>query len=301
MGKRLTDKEYYERVLDAVGLEYKMLTKFKGVHKKVLMYHEVCGNAWMVEAKAFIGIKGKKGSRCPFCYGNVRLTTKQYQDKLNKLGNNEYELLSEYVNAHKLVKIRHKVCGITYMQAPMSFLAGSRCKYCSGDSSCNEYIDYKLKRDTGDEFTRVSNYIDAGSYIDIKHNVCGNIFKTTGMKLDVYKVPRCPKCFVSHGEANIATYLRMNNIKFEPQKKFEGLKRLSYDFYVPKFNTLIEYQGKQHYDSVNFFGGDKTLSDQKERDSRKKVFAKDKGYKLLEIPYTISSYNAICSYLKENL
>ena len=41
-----------------------------------------------------------------------------------------------------------------------------------------------------------------------------------------------------------------NNITFEIQKRFEGLvdkSYLTYDFYIPSKNLLIEFNGEQHY------------------------------------------------------
>lgn len=48
------------------------------------------------------------------------------------------------------------------------------------------------------------------------------------------------------GEKFIQNWLDKNNIKYEPQKKFNDLKdklSLSYDFYLPEQKVLIEYQG----------------------------------------------------------
>ena len=65
-------------------------------------------------------------------------------------------------------------------------------------------------------------------------------------------------CLKSHGEETISNILTKNNIKFEKQKAFAGLKYknpLKCDFYLPDFNLVIEYNGEQHYKSVNFYGG----------------------------------------------
>lgn len=60
---------------------------------------------------------------------------------------------------------------------------------------------------------------------------------------------------------------------------------LSYDFYLPQYNLLIEYQGEQH---ENFKEGWITEEDfiiQKEHDRRKKKYTKDNNIELLEIWY----------------
>ena len=85
-------------------------------------------------------------------------------------------------------------------------------------------------------------------------------------------------------------FLFNNGINFEYQKTFDNLYgiqngKLSYDFYIPNHNLLIEYQGKQHEEPIEFFGGEEQFKIQQEHDKRKREYAKNNGYKLLEIWY----------------
>lgn len=103
-------------------------------------------------------------------------------------------------------------------------------------------------------------------------------------------------CMKSHGEYYISTYLLSNSINFEKQKKFSDLLgvgggNLSYDFYLPNHNMLIECQGEQHERPIEYFGGEEQFIIQQEHDRRKREYAKDNGYKLLEISY--KDYNNI--------
>lgn len=103
-------------------------------------------------------------------------------------------------------------------------------------------------------------------------------------------------CMKSYGEYYISAYLLSNNINFENQKKFSDLLgvgggNLSYDFYLPKYNMLIECQGEQHERPIEYFGGEEQFAIQQEHDRRKREYAKDNGYKLLEISY--KDYNNI--------
>ena len=97
-------------------------------------------------------------------------------------------------------------------------------------------------------------------------------------------------CIKSIGEHNINTYLSKNNINYQSQKKFDNLigiggNPLSYDFYLPDYKILIEAQGIQHEKSVELFGGKEQFERQQEHDKRKKEYAENNGYKLLEIWY----------------
>ena len=61
---------------------------------------------------------------------------------------------------------------------------------------------------------------------------------------------------------------------------------LSYDFYLPQYNLLIEYQGEQHEKFVErFHKSEEDFIIQKEHDRRKKKYTKDNNIKLLEIWY----------------
>lgn len=106
---------------------------------------------------------------------------------------------------------------------------------------------------------------------------------------------RCPICKESHGERKIRKYLTKNNIDFIPQKEFSNLlgtgnKALSYDFYIPYKNLLIEFQGEQHYRVVDFNSkgmkkAEKKFEIQQEHDKRKRDYAKQNNIDLLEITY----------------
>lgn len=65
----------------------------------------------------------------------------------------------------------------------------------------------------------------------------------------------------------------------------DWLGRQSLDVYIPRLNLGIEYQGIQHYEPVEFFGGEDGLRTRKELDQRKRVKCEDRGVKLLEWRY----------------
>ena len=97
-------------------------------------------------------------------------------------------------------------------------------------------------------------------------------------------------CMKSSGELFTSKYLQNHNITFESQKTFNDLlgignRKLSYDFYLPDYNMLIECQGKQHAQPIEYFGGEKKFKIQQEHDKRKREYANNNGYRLLEINY----------------
>ena len=72
-----------------------------------------------------------------------------------------------------------------------------------------------------------------------------------------------------------------NNIVYEYQKHFSWLGKQSLDFYIPSKNIAIECQGGQHFFAYDFFGGEKGLTETKNRDIKKKKLCDDNGVNLL--------------------
>lgn len=68
----------------------------------------------------------------------------------------------------------------------------------------------------------------------------------------------CPICKKSKGENSVAKFLVENKIEFEGQKSFDNCigkkNKLPFDFYLSNYNVLIEFDGKQHFKPVNFYG-----------------------------------------------
>lgn len=62
----------------------------------------------------------------------------------------------------------------------------------------------------------------------------------------------------------------------------------SLDIYIPSVKVAIEYQGKQHYEPVKFFGGESVFESQKERDNKKRTLCQKNDITLIEWPYTRS-------------
>ena len=98
----------------------------------------------------------------------------------------------------------------------------------------------------------------------------------------------------SKGEKKIYSILVSHKIPFIEEYEFPDLmstsgRRLRFDFAV--FNDqkellfLIEYQGKQHYQSVEYFGGNSAIQRQRYNDSLKRAYCIKNKIKVVYIPY----------------
>jgi Zn finger protein HypA/HybF involved in hydrogenase expression len=92
----------------------------------------------------------------------------------------------------------------------------------------------------------------------------------------------------STGEEIIKSILDRKYIRYEREKTFEGCfnrKKLRFDFYLPDLNTCIEFNGIQHYEPIEKFGGVKSLKYQINNDRIKYNFCISNGINLIIISY----------------
>ncbi|MBR0536440.1 MAG: hypothetical protein IIX14_08695 [Clostridia bacterium] len=139
---------------------------------------------------------------------------------------------------------------------------------------------------------------------------CGNVKFADGYYLRKGMISSCGCLAQSKYELYVLQYFNKKNyissIDYETQKRFDDLRGveeglLSYDFAFYKNNKLfafIECQGQQHYEPIEFFGGKEQFAKQQLHDELKKFYAKSIGIPLIEIPYTVESYNEVENILK---
>lgn len=207
-----------------------------------------------------------------------------------------YILISEkYINAKtKLEYIcpEHKEYGSQYITYN-NLKCGFGCKYCGIEKTANSRrLPFEKVKEIfarHDMILLEQNYINANTpmgYICKHHKEFGVQYMALSNAYKQY----CPYCNVIKGEEKISQYLVDNNIQFTLHKSYDDLRglgggKLSYDFYLPNFNLLIEYQGEQHERPVELFGGSEQFDIQNEHDRRKKEYAKTHNINLLEIWY----------------
>lgn len=94
----------------------------------------------------------------------------------------------------------------------------------------------------------------------------------------------CPMCKQSKGEKKIYDLLVKLGINFIQEYKIPNFN-FRYDFYLPDYNILIEYDGALHFKAVEHFGGEAHLNLTKYRDLMKNRLAKKYGYRLIRLKY----------------
>ena len=93
---------------------------------------------------------------------------------------------------------------------------------------------------------------------------------------------------MTKGEEKIFKILKQNKISFIQEKSFRDLKKglFRFDFYLPKDNIIIEFDGEQHWKHIKHFH--KTRQDfmrAQENDRRKNSYCLAHSIPLYRIPY----------------
>ena len=128
------------------------------------------------------------------------------------------------------------------------------------------------------------------AYLQLSYN--SSRCKWTALPNNLLQGHGCPQCNNnSRGENRITVFLDKYRINYVPQKKFDNCKdkyALPFDFYLPDYNTCIEYDGIQHFQLVEHFGGQEEFERRKINDNIKTNYCIDKNINLIRLPYTLS-------------
>lgn len=268
--------------------DYIIISEYNGISKNIIFKHLVCGREYSNTPRNFMN----RGQRCSGCYSASKLRRDKhkeiFEEFINKL--TDYQLMSEYESNDKYVLIRHN-CGHSWKVSPSKFKNGKRrCPYCNGGSLfTHDMFMRKFDSVHKNEYTVLGKYKNAETRIELVHNKCGKKFFARPSNITKKKNPTgCPYCYSSHGEKTIRNNLNGMGINFKEEFSFDDLSyknKLRFDFYLPEHNICIEYQGKQHYEIIDFFGGEKGFKERKKRDSLKRDYCINNNIKLIEISY----------------
>jgi len=240
-----------------------------------------------------------------------KLTTDDIIRRAIGVHGNEYDYsLVNYMNCRTNINIICKKHGV-FSQNPRHHIEKkSKCPKCSNEKLSKQFAlttnDFKKRAYNihGDNYDySMVNYINSLTKIKI---ICNKHGIFSQRPFNHLNGAGCPSCKESLGERKIAEYLENNNIKFQRQVSFDGLigdkNPLFYDFYLPKYKLMIEFDGIQHSKPITFFGGMKKFIKQKKYDNKKIRFAVDGGYKLLKLTHNVLSYieESLLCELKNN-
>ena len=235
-----------------------------------------------------------------------KTTPEEFISKVKSIHDNKYDYSKiAFVNIKTSIDIICPKHGI-FKQRPQHHLAGHGCNKCARELITDlsrltkEIFISKAKEIHGDKydysmvnFTTINSNNDKVNLICLKHGEFNQIIRHH------LSGSGCPICNESKGEEIISKYLTKNYIKFVRQYRFSDCKDkkpLPFDFYLPEYNTYIEYQGEQHFRPTSHWGGEEEFKNIVRRDEIKKGYCEKNNIPLITINYndnTISKLNCI--------
>lgn len=276
--------EQFVKEMNEINSNILILEKYINSETKLLCKCKIDGNVWYAKPHSLL-----EGHGCPLCYEQTIKTHEKFVSEMSLI-HPTIKILGAYKNNKTDVLCECLICHFKWNGVPNRMLSGNHC----GCPKCGGTLKI-----THEEFIEKMNHINSNIEI-LGHYKNSKTRVKCKCKKDGYiweAIPNnlmngigCPNCTISKGENKIFDYLNKFEICCIQQKKFDDLigtggNKLSYDFYIPKHNLLIEYNGKQHYESIEYFGGEKIFLKQQKHDNIKQIYAKSNNYNLLIIPY----------------
>ena len=269
---------------------------FSTISAKCEVICNICGYRTKANYKMLLRWK----HHCPKCFHkelskkkflNIEEIKKNIETIIND-ENNPYDdyNLDNYIDTHHQINVhcsKHGWFHPTYK----NFISGHGCYECGLEKTAEakriskeEILDRFSKVEGGDDFIYdLNNLKSTHDKIDITCKKCGYIFNRV-LKSHL-KSPTCPNCEnYTILVKEIINFLEENNIEYIREKTFDWLyfnRNLYLDFFLPKYNIAIECQGLQHFEPINFFGGEEKFRKCRERDICKLEKCKEHDIKII--------------------
>ena len=290
--------------------------KMKNINPNILILGEYINASTKIECKCLIDgcnhIWSAKpshlldGHGCPKCAHrklgeNHKLSNDVFVQRIAKLHPN-LRLLSEYIDSNTKVKYECLIDGYIGFSLPYNL---ERCG-CPRCSNAERYTTQSFREkilSLNPDIYVVGEYKGSTEKIECLC-LCDGCHWFTEPRLLIAGYG-CPQCYETKGEKDIRLWLEKYNVNYKYQQTFDECKDkrlLPFDFYLPEYNIAIEYQGRQHYEPVDFAGKGMEHAQQHleyiiRHDNIKKQYCIDNNINLLCIRYDEDIEEVLINFL----
>lgn len=292
----MNQEQFIEKLKDKYSNEdYTVVYAGKNSYESSVIKCNICGKRIQINTGELL--RNRRKHICSKCYykrQNILKNEKIIENRLKNVASNiEFYTQERKGVRHSMVNFTCNKCGRINTKEVANFLNQKyNCGYCEGkkESKDMDMFLLELEEKAGKKFKLLTEYSNTKTPIKIRCNNCGFIreVKPNTLLSSCY----CPKCDKksSLGEKKISKYLNKNNIQYIPQMYFSNWKiGIHYfDFYIPEFNLVLEFNGIQHYSFNKYFH--KTVEffeQQKLKDKTKKEEAIKNGFNYVSINYKL--------------
>ncbi len=291
---KYTQQEYIE-LLNKKNPNISLIGEYINMNTPILHYCKKHDIKWDISPYHAL-----EGCGCTQC-GKEKITNKKrstHEKYISDLYSirNDIEVLEYYIDSKTPILHRCKIHNVIWSICPSNALGGKGCPKCKTNKISNSlkkdnlWYTEKLKTERP-HIVALEEYVDYDT--KIKHYCTIHQYEWMDSPRCVFRDIGCPKCTGYKNEIMISDWLDKNNILYIRQYRFDDCKdkrTLPFDFYLPNLNVCIEYDGRQHYESIDFAGKGSDWSKEQLKitqyhDEIKNKYCKNNNIKLLRISY----------------
>lgn len=308
--QKLTHDDFVQKGMKKFGGHYEYIDKYINSQTKIKIKCTVCGNINNIAPNTHLS---SETGGCSFCYGGAQSNTSDFirkAHKSHKSGHYNYDKFT-YISAKTKGIIHCKIHNEYFACAPYNHLAGfdkdgNIVRKGKGCPICGREITTAASTKSFETFLHQAREIHGNAYNYDKESYNGvknkmNIYcQEHGLfrqdpDSHINAAHGCPVCKSSHGEKLVRSALIDAGMNFDSQYALEmckNIRKLPFDFAVlttgNELKGLIEFHGQQHYEPIEYYGGEDAFFELNRNDQIKADFCE-----LNKIPFLVISYKDI--------
>lgn len=267
---------------------------YKGSETPVCIICPEHGEFWMTPHQFL------KGSNCPKCSSRCKMDKQEFIKRATKKFGDKFNYSkTEMYNFNENTIITCPIHGDFIIKACQHLHTKHGCPKCGLEVTINS------RKLNTEEFIKKANSIHNHKYIYDKtvYNKNGDEVVITCLEHgDFSQKPHkhlqghgCPICGAKYNISELSLLDKLKNtfndvIYQQPLSSLIGKKTLQrLDFFIPQYNIGIEFHGRQHFEPVEVFGGEKEFNEILKRDLNKFNLCKNNGIKIKYISKCIKN------------
>ncbi|VVY07496.1 DUF723 domain-containing protein [Escherichia coli] len=245
-------------------------------------------------------------------YTTTRSTKYKFVTNSIKVHGIRYDYsMVKYHNAKTKVWIGCEKHGF-FLQTPNDHTCGKGCMKCSIEYNTNRqkspqnFLNFKKKANFKfkSKFDySMANYVNNKTHISIICPIHGIFYQRPDNHLNSRY--GCEKCMRDNTQSKAVSDIEtiLSSFKYVREKRFDNCKNiltLPFDFYIEDLNLCIEYDGEQHFQCSEHWGGIKSLKQTQHNDKIKNTYCTENGINLLRLKYNEDYISVLKKYFYDN-
>jgi hypothetical protein len=299
--RKTTEKFIEEATIKHNGKYTYLKTIYTGAHRKTIITCDDHGDFYQTPRNHLFG-RGGKGQGCPKCgdieNANKTRTSNEEIDALLLINNPTIKRIGDHISQED-IEWGCLICDHKWLAAMRVANGKTGCAKCKNTRLTNEFVDnYLLVNNI--LIKRIGEYINALTKLLWSCLVCDHIWLAQPCEIMRKKYSKtsgklvpfgsgCPNCARQKNEKLVGEILKKLDIKTAKLRiNLPSKQKLFPDYHLPDLNIIIEYNGAQHYQPIQFGSMTKEdarigFEDQLIRDELMREYCRNNNISLLEI------------------